>query len=739
MKLMPFTIHPFEPSSASPQALPLDGHHLSAIQDTEIGQVDDPMSEDFQPEAALPPISVLTIGPFAQALAAVTAAIGAAWLPLPPMVHHFAIGGDGEQPKSMRDLPPSPHDAAWATTPTRRPGDKTSPVWLLLDLCVDQPPALAATVVDQRITWARQQLQRLALAVDHADGNNTSVSLLILADPARSADLERCRRRLTPLTMGPVYLIGAPMAEVETTAWQQRAATALAALLWGNLPAPALPAADATVASPWYTIGAAAQPSPTAPLIRTLALLTADEAVQARMTPAVADRQTDQSDALLPLVQLVTQLFAPAEALALPAPPPVRLRRTRPRWWRDSAHPVAMLLAYHHQQQRAQQVADQQVRSAWLTTRWSRWDTAWQAFSRIPSRPMESAIDLLHDVAPVEQVRRQILAVAQAVDEELETLAATITAQETQTQHECQALTDFCTDLPTLSLVGIWHFCRRPRRWPRWLWQLTVGLPWRLRRLSRCLTVQERVLHLEAHLHLRRQLALAMVQDVQAALAWQHEVRSYLTGLATYLEEQLTASLQALPPPWNRDRVAALRQDLIRADQVNRQMGMHALTALLQPTAAEEWVDSAVEAVGESLVEAFAAAFAPLQQWSVTAWLRAAFPPSRQTAVDLYEHGRWPKWRNGTSSPTVAPLTQWLDQLLNEATLLWPPAADQPNQPIEQWCLLPMSAGATAAPAEPPTVPHPDLDTWANAQPNRSYQQAPLQDLVAVQRMGMML
>ena len=727
MKPVPTTLHPFDTSSVFPAALPLNGNSHFFRQQAETEQADDPLLTDLLPadlpsDDLQPTVQLLTIGPLAQVIATYTTAIGATWLAVPPIVHQVAIGADGEQPWALA--------ANGGAKSNGQPAMGALLSWLLLDLYVDQSPALATAVVDQRITWARQQVQRLAVAAYRTHGDNVAIPLLILADPARPADLESCRRRLAPLTGGPFYLLGADQETVATAAWQQRAATSLAALLWANLPAPPDIPPAATAPAQFYTVGAASAPLPTTPLIRTLALLTAHEAVQARLAPPATLNQTDHAP-LASLISLVTQLFMTEEALNAQTPPPVRLRRTQPRWWRNSAQPVTMLLATHRQQQRSQQATALALRTTWLTTRLARWDAAWQAVSRIAPRPVDQGIDPLHDVTPFTHLRRQILVIAQRTDDTLATLAATIATHEAATQRECATLTAFCADLPTLSLLGIWHFCRWPRQWPRWLWQLTIGLPWRLRRLSCVLTAQERTLHQEAEIQQRRQLALAMAQDVQAALGWQQQLQAHLAALVIYLDEQITAGLQALPAPWDRVRVEALRQELIRRDMVNRQSGMQALTALLQPTAAEEWVDGAVAAIGESLVEPFATAFAALQGWSVEAWLRATFPPPSQPTAP--EKGRWSRPQKGAPSPSPAALAQWLDHLFQAAAPLWPPLTPAADQPVEQWLILPTDPQHAPSPE-----PHPNLKSWLDARPDRHYQPVALREIVAVQRVSLL-
>jgi hypothetical protein len=729
MKPVPTTLHPFDTSSVFPAALPLNGNSHFFRQQAETEQADDPLLTDLLPadlpsDDLQPTVQLLTIGPLAQVIATYTTAIGATWLAVPPIVHQVAIGADGEQPWPLAAN-------GWAKT-NGQPGLGALSSWLLLDLWVDQAPALATAVVDQRITWARQQVQRLAVAAYRTHGDSVTIPLLILADPARPADLDSCRRRLAPLTGGPFYLLGADQETVTTAVWQQRAATTLAALLWANLPAPPSVSKEATAPAQFYTVGAVSEALPTTPLIRMLALLTAQEAVQARLAPPDdkrVDHREDETNALTSLTALVTELLAPAETGPVP---PVHLRRTQPRWWRTSARPVAMLLAYHQQQQRTQQAAVRQTQTNRLATQLAQWDTAWQAASRLNARPTTTGIDPLHDVAPFTQLRRQILTLVQSIDETLATVAATTAAHEAATQRECATLTAFCADLPTLSPLGIWHFCRQPRQWPRWLWQLTIGLPWRLRRLSRAVTAQEQTLHQEAEIQQRRQLALAMAQDVQAALGWQQQLQAHLAALATYLDEQITAGLSALPAPWERTRVEALRQELIRRDTVNRQAGMQALTALLQPTAAEAWVDGAVAAIGESLVEPFAAAFSTLQRWSVEAWLRATFPPPSQ-ATTVPEKGRWSRPQKSAPPPAPTALAQWLDHLLQAADPLWPPLTPAADQPVEQWLLLPTDPQHAPSPE-----PHPDLKSWLDARPDRHYQPVALREIVAVQRVSLL-
>ncbi|MCE7985719.1 MAG: hypothetical protein DYG89_31460 [Caldilinea sp. CFX5] len=219
---------------------------------------------------------------------------------------------------------------------------------------------------------------------------------------------------------------------------------------------------------------------------------------------------------------------------------------------------------------------------------------------------------------------------------------------------------------------------------------------------------------------------------IKAALGWQQQLQTHLAALVTYLDEQVTAGLQALPAPWDRSRLEALRQELIRHDTVNRQAGMQALTALLQRTAAEAWVDGAVAAIGESLVEQFATAFTALQEWSVETWLRATFPPPSQS-TSAPETGRWPRPRNGPPLPAPTALPQWLDHLFQQAAPLWSPITQAADQPVEQWLIFPTDPRNTHAPD-----PHPDLKSWLDARPDRHSQSVALREIVAVQRVSLL-
>lgn len=245
----------------------------------------------------------------------------------------------------------------------------------------------------------------------------------------------------------------------------------------------------------------------------------------------------------------------------------------------------------------------------------------------------------------------------------------------------------------------------------------------------------------EANLHLRRQFALALLQDVAQELAWRRDLHTQLTALAAELNQQLAAAVAQLPAPWDRAQVERLQQELVRTDGLAPHQGLPHLAALLQqPTAAEwgttEWGEGTSEGSGESLVAQFAVAFAPLSEWSIATWLRVAFPTTGQPTPEAQEKGRWAKWRNGVHAPAQSAVEAWLATLTAAATPLWPCADATTAVPTEVLLLLP-TLPAEPAPTDPQlaaVAPHPDLDVWVAAQPNRAWLSRPLQAIVLVQR-----
>lgn len=233
--------------------------------------------------------------------------------------------------------------------------------------------------------------------------------------------------------------------------------------------------------------------------------------------------------------------------------------------------------------------------------------------------------------------------------------------------------------------------------------------------------MQAAALHAEANIHLRRQLALAMLQDVQQQLTWQQQRQQYLETLATHLAEQLALCVAQLPPPWHREQLDSFLHQLIRDGVPTDHEGQTLLSGLLEQRAVDEWIDGTPEYIGETLIMHFASAFDGLQQWSADEWLYATFPPTTDHNTD----------------PTAAlDLSTWVEQLMTAANVLWPPITADDEHEAEIWLLLP-ERDTGAALLERWTVEsktHPALITWLSAHPTCHLNNSAIQEIVAIQR-----
>lgn len=450
---------------------------------------------------ALPSALVFTIGPLAATIAEQSEQIHTEWLPLAPTIQHLCVAANGHPEQMWNTLSQQVSTICtavaniraatepWQTTAS----DEAFPIWLLVDLSVHESNGLAETVVDQRITWALRLLQLLDVTLLRALPTTMRPQLLLLADPRRADDLDRCRRRLVAMAPEPFYMIGAPLQQMGTAVWQQRAATVLATLLCAE---PLLLSAypnPTTVAPQYYTLGATSQPLPTQQIIRALGLLTAHEAVcailnqqfhppnaanvpvttleQSGLPPTLSSTTSLDTVSLntVSLNTVVDQLLNNGEEFDKQVPPPqfTRLRRTHPRWWRTATDPIQTLLTYHHIQQNPQQKAARDARHRLLATPLANWNEAWQAFCQRVEESSEQLTDHPSSESPLLEIRQQVITIAQTIDQALAERATTTHQREADVQQEREALAMLCVNLPTLSIEGIWQFVRHPRQWPQ--------------------------------------------------------------------------------------------------------------------------------------------------------------------------------------------------------------------------------------------------------------------------------
>lgn len=544
------------------------------------------------------------------------------------------------------------------------------PLWLVLDLASSgaaMAQGLQMLQMMDVVAW-----QRLQVAV------RPQVLLLVKAGDQRA--LDDCRQRLAVMAPEPYWVVGA--------AANQQTATIAAALFWGCGPTTVQPAAFPPSPVHHYAVGASAYPLPVAQLQQTVALWGLLAALRdCAMQVAAAAGQADASATPAPAISIqAQQLLAEGATLTATIPGPVAVAwgRGRPRWWRCALAPARTLLAQRQIEQGALSKAQRKARQQWLTTQLTTWGQAWQRFiqTMLTSGRAEAKVPAAVGAyeTTLQRLWDEVLAQAQWIDETLAEHAAATTRTQAALQASSAAVDECCRAVPTLSFVGCWQWWTTPWQWGRWLWTLLVRLPRRVHALARAVAICETALYTEANTQLVRQLALAILQDVQLQRAWLPTLRSHLQAAISVAEAQLTEGLATLPTPWTPDLVAALWQRLAATGQGD-QAGRLALDGWLQPGAAEEWAASGPEGMVTTVTAAFAESSQGLAQWSAGEWLTAMFPQPDQPG------------RMGVEAQ--ATLCHWLDGLADGAQPHWPTATTRvgwrrkPDVTEDGWLCLP--------------------------------------------------
>jgi len=716
-----------------------------------------------QGDIAPPAVLLLALGPQAEIVTERTVALSAQGLTAPPIwtltvpPANGHTSANGYAPYALesidREVRALCEQMATATFGFARNGDAPAPVskplkiWVVLDICTVAAQSAPDIAVTEMADQARHLWQLLEVVVWQRLRMTPTPVFFLLASTQHKHAVELCRRRLATLAPTAFYLAGPPPNAGVPTLWHDEAATALVALLWTDQPSPAVPGQQPL----YYAVGAVAWWIPVEPIKRLLALFTVHGRIQQLLTSYLEPSLTSSdkrivSSAIAPAGLLVQQWRKAGEQLAtfVPVPTPVALMRNRPRWWREAKDPAKILLAHVHIQGVQQNQEQRSARQQWLATQLSAWEATWRQWNTIDGG--WSGVQSAHNPVPgaychqLQELNTQLTDAMQAMDDRLTLLVETTTTAESQVQAVCDELTPLCAELPTCSINGLWRLCSQPTLWPTWLWQWTVTLPRRLRKLGRALTTQAEALYAEANANTQRQLGLAIWQDLRLQRAWVDELRQQATALATYLEEQMAACRQALPAQGDRqgdgqdDRrwVEALRDQLAVMGQGDNHRWQDTLARLLQRDAQDEWRDSTPEALGEELLVAYANQFDWLDTWSIDDWLASAFAPRDGS-------GQHTAYSPRHKQPTDPALSHWLDQLARQAHPRGLAAQPIPHTGTETWVILPPGRESERQPAWrlsfphniPYSIPHSrqPFQAWLQTQPNGRCVESPVKAL----------
>ncbi|GEM_PF-4700339 len=632
---------------------------------------------------------LLTLGPLAVEVAGRAAALSQAWLGVTPPLAVEPLDGAAVAATDSAPCVERLADAcdrlaagelAAALAGTRWPLtlDNEIAVWLLVDVASAEadawPPALLHDL--QEAVWRRLRVHLTPAA-------------LLLAAPAHQEAVHAWAGRLATAGVERMALAGpvdAAHLRWSPEAWQARAATALAALLWSEARLSALQV-EAGSDHAW-AVAAAAWPSPEATIRRQATLhnaaLTIRRLLEAPRPEADAVAETPPWE--VPGLAITPERHRLAlEAALSPEPAAVSWSgwRVSDLWSRLAGLPDELAgLARTHTA--AAHDAQHAERGAWLAEHMARWEEALQALRTERLAPSSGWPALGRYRLELAGLAAQLQAACVTIEDWLEAAGQQFAAAEVAVQRTRQALSDTCSRFPPATRHGLLTALLQPWRWPGWLWKYLVTLPNQGQQYLNAIGRQGRARWQEANVHALRQAYLAMAQAVQErqreAAAWADALAAAQTTVADELARPV-----ALPEPWQPTRPAELAAACLPADGPS-------LLSLPSPGApdndAEVGPDSRLGAdAPDALSPGWPTADAVLA--GLLAW----------SAASLSRLDDWTAADYLAAAGADGMLAPWLTRWREQARPLWP--ADNAGAATGCWLLCPARRQADAGPTTP--------------------------------------
>jgi hypothetical protein len=513
-------------------------------------------------------------------------------------------------------------------------------LWLIVDLAHGWEER-TARYDDWLPSFMRMAWRRLRMHI--------TAQALLLAGPEGQHSARTCAGRLLAAGVEQIYLAG-PIDEDrlrwQAGEWQERAAMALAALLWrdgvsgaGDLGLPSslasslansratCPSVAGSQASSGeiqeraasgdapiddmmaWGIGGAGRPSPLPRFKRKVVLLGAmialkrmtgeDAGAPVRPTPddspngapgsVAADLSTLASGGLTQLAVTPDRHRLAVNSVVPPEPPTQVWGRRRP-GWAELAALTAELKETAAKSSAEAHDAQYGPRGEWIAGQVAAW---------------EDGMGHLRDdcLAPVtgwpqyEAYRRELNALDDrlkaacvVIEDWLEDAGTCYAQAETATRNNDRARNDLCAAFPAPSRAGVLGLLLRPWRWPFLAWAYLVLLPRYVQRYLDAVHGQGQARRNEANLHALRQAYLAMTQVVRER---QHEAgrfHSALTAALAVLNETAQGAEDGTATEgggagdlWTAEQLEALARSMLPADGPNL---LPALTRLSKSAAA---------------------------------------------------------------------------------------------------------------------------------------------------------
>ncbi len=448
-------------------------------------------------------------------------------------------------------------------------------LWAVVDITGDLESST------RRLQTLPALLPRLAEAVWRRLRIHVTTRGLLLAEPEAEKLAAKWARALVNAGAEQVFIAGPVDAARlcwEPGAWQARAATALATLLWSDvaLQAPAgrlsheAPAEDGNTGEAW-SIGAAAWQAPLTQIRQQVAVRCAMEIVEQLIGQEriLEDSATSQIlvDADLPPWEMPGLAVAPGrhrlilEGAVPPEPPAEVWGRQRPAWHALPKLPAVLRTAAG--KRAAQAHAEQYTpRGEWLDGQVTAWKTALEQLRRERLMPAAGWPRAGLYQQELEALTAQLQAACVTIEDWLEEAGQRFAGAETAVAQALLTLEELCAGFPTPTWAAARAILVRPWCWLAIAWAYWIMLPRHAQKYLDAAYHQGQARWLEANAHALRQAYLAMAQ---VAHDYRDEIKEWVGALGeaqAKLAEQLK-ELDAPPEPWAEAELQRLAKSLL--------------------------------------------------------------------------------------------------------------------------------------------------------------------------------
>jgi len=513
-------------------------------------------------------------------------------------------------------------------------------LWLIIDL--NPANRQLEQTVEQMMTLVEESAQQVRASLKV----QLTPHALLLCEPQHQARAAQWAKCLQTVCENRVYLCGpVNQQHLRVEAWSLLAAETLAALLWSERSAPGI-TGWAEGATGWLTaVGAVGWRAPTPELQTWLAIQALEQQIgrlEARSPEA------SQHSWLRPIESLMRAITAQVA----PVPHPQGQLPRWPRWEQLALFAdrlpalLQSLCARRMPQQRA-------ARSQWLQAELEGWDAALTA--HLGSQSSERMGDSLADLqTSIGQIKQSLQVSTDALDDRLEAIAAELSEQEARCLHAYTALQNVCRQFPRVSFFGVLAALSMPWRWWRWGALYLLELPERGQQLLHTQISKAELLWAQENALTIRQCLLAMGQSIRQQEEWRNGLQIRLDAVKRSVAEQQATIADGVLWPWSAPRLQWLAQ----------QMAATAAGWPAQTLTLAQLCQADTDLLFATLWQHARALTTILLDWSPPALVEGALPE---------------QWQR----------RQWLQQLWDAATPLWPGEELRPRAECVDWLLLP--------------------------------------------------